>query len=169
MKVINNNEFDLLFLVGQDNLKINKNNEFIIYLGSHGDRGAEIADVVLPGAAYTEQDGHFTNLEGKIQKAYKASYPPGDSKEDWLVFNELSLLLKRKKLFKDKEELLDNMMNFLKLNKRNDFKKFNKTEFIDEKFLPYGEDGFRQIDSSSPFIPQSFLRQENWEGWPTMG
>jgi len=133
MKVINNNEFDLLFLVGQDNLKINKNNEFIIYLGSHGDRGAEIADVVLPGAAYTEQDGHFTNLEGKIQKAYKASYPPGDSKEDWLVFNELSLLLKRKKLFNNKDELLDNMMNFLKLNKKNNFKKFNDAEFIDEK------------------------------------
>jgi len=133
LKIINNNEFDLLFLVGQDNLKINKKNEFIIYLGSHGDRGAEIADVVLPGAAYTEQDGHFTNLEGKIQKAYKASYPPGDSKEDWSVFNELSLLLKRKKLFKNKEDLLDNMMNYLKLNKKNDFKKFNETEFIDEK------------------------------------
>jgi len=133
MKIINNNEFDLLFLVGQDNLKINKKNEFIIYIGSHGDRGAEIADVVLPGAAYTEQDGHFTNLEGKIQKAYKASYPPGDSKEDWSVFNELSLLLKRKKLFKNKEDLLDNMMNYLKVNKKNDFKKFNETEFIDEK------------------------------------
>ena len=103
LKIINNNEFDLLFLVGQDNLKINKKNEFIIYLGSHGDRGAEIADVVLPGAAYTEQDGHFTNLEGKIQKAYKASYPPGDSKEDWSVFNELSLLLKRKNFLRIKK------------------------------------------------------------------
>jgi len=133
MKIINNNEFDLLFLVGQDNLKINKKNEFIIYLGSHGDRGAEIADVVLPGATYTEQDGHFTNLEGKMQKAYKASYPPGDSKEDWLVFNELSLLLKRKKLFKDKEELLDSMMNYLKVNKKNDFNKFNEIKFVDEE------------------------------------
>ena len=133
MNIINNKEFDLLFLVGQDNLKINKKNEFIIYIGSHGDRGAEIADVVLPGATYTEQDGYFTNLEGKIQKAYKASYPPGESKEDWLIFNELSLLLKRKKLFKDKDELLDSMMNFLKLNKKNDFKKFNEIEFIDEK------------------------------------
>jgi len=133
MKIINNNEFDLLFLVGQDNLKINKKNEFIIYIGSHGDRGAEIADVVLPGATYTEQDGYFTNLEGKMQKAYKASYPPGESKEDWLIFNELSSLLKRKKIFKDKEELLDSMMNFLKLNKKNDFKKFNKIEFVEEK------------------------------------
>ena len=48
-----------------------KKDEFIIYQGSHGDKGAEIADIILPGATYTEQNGHFTNLEGKIQKAYK--------------------------------------------------------------------------------------------------
>ena len=59
-----------------------KNNEFIIYIGSHGDNGADMADLILPGAAYTEQDGYFTNLEGKLQKAYKASYPPGEAKED---------------------------------------------------------------------------------------
>ena len=50
------------------------------YIGSHGDKGASIADVILPGATYTEQDGYFTNLEGKLQKAYKASYPPGEAK-----------------------------------------------------------------------------------------
>ena len=76
-------EFEILFLVGQDNLRFKKKNEFIIYIGSHGDYGAECADIILPGATYTEQDGYFTNLEGKIQKSYKASYPPGDSKEDW--------------------------------------------------------------------------------------
>ena len=64
-----NNEFEVLFLIGQDNLKFKKKNEFIIYIGSHGDSGAEIADIVLPGSTYTEQDGYFTNLEGKIQKA----------------------------------------------------------------------------------------------------
>jgi NADH-quinone oxidoreductase subunit G len=45
--------------------------KFIIYQGSHGDKGAEIADIILPGAAYTEQDGYFTNLEGKLQKHTK--------------------------------------------------------------------------------------------------
>ena len=73
-------KFDIVYLVGQDNLEFDKKDEFIIYQGSHGDKGAESADIILPGAAYTEQDGHFTNLEGKIQKAYKAAYPPGDAK-----------------------------------------------------------------------------------------
>ena len=87
LKSIKDNEFDIIFLFGQDNLKFIKKNEFIIYVGSHGDRGAELADLVLPGSAYTEQDGYFTNLEGKIQKAYKASYPPGEAKEDWSIVN----------------------------------------------------------------------------------
>ena len=71
-------------------MNFTKKNEFVIYIGSHGDKGAEYADIILPSAAYTEQDGHFTNLEGKLQKAYKASYPPGDAKEDWEILNELS-------------------------------------------------------------------------------
>ena len=76
LKDLNENKFELIFLLGQDNLRLNKKKEFVIYIGSHGDRGAELADIILPGAAYTEQSGHYTNLEGKIQKAYKASYPP---------------------------------------------------------------------------------------------
>ncbi len=73
---LHENKFEIIFLLGQDNLDLKKKDEFIIYQGSHGDKGAEIADIILPGAAYTEQSGHYTNLEGKLQKAYKASYPP---------------------------------------------------------------------------------------------
>ena len=130
---IKKNEFDVLFLFGQENLQFNKNKEFIIYVGSHGDRGAEMADIILPGSSYTEQDGYFTNLEGKIQKAYKASYPPGDAKEDWQIVNELSASLKRKFLYSNKEELINSMINYLKLHK--DRKEFDlpKHEFIEEK------------------------------------
>ncbi len=135
LDLIKNNEFEVIFLIGQDNLKINKKNEFIIYVGSHGDFGAEIADVVLPGAAFTEQDGYFTNLEGKIQKSFKASYPPGEAKEDWQIFNELSALIKRKEIFKDKSELVDSMINFLNINKKNNFNDFIETEFIDEEII----------------------------------
>ena len=117
LEKIKSNYFEILFLFGQDDLHFKKKNEFIVYIGSHGDAGAEIADVILPGATYTEQDGYFTNLEGKIQKAYKASYPPGDAKEDWQIINELSELLKRKKLYKNKDELVDSMMNYIKLKK----------------------------------------------------
>ena len=102
-------------MVGQDNLEFNKKGEFVIYQGSHGDKGAEIADIILPGSAYTEQDGFFTNLEGKIQKAYKASYPPGEAKEDWQIINELAEVMNNRKLFNDKEELESSMFNYLKL------------------------------------------------------
>ena len=62
---LKNNEFKLLYLLGSDNLDIKKNDEFIIYQGSHGDRGAEIADLILPSAAFTEQNGLYENLERK--------------------------------------------------------------------------------------------------------
>ena len=115
LKDLNENKFEIVFLFGQDNLKFNKKDEFIIYIGSHGDKGAELADIILPGAAYTEQSGHFTNLEGKIQKAYKASYPPGDAKEDWQIINDLAEFMNNRKLFNDKEELESSMFNYLKL------------------------------------------------------
>ena len=132
---IKNNNFDILFLFGQDNFNFKKKNEFIIYIGSHGDKGAEMADVILPGTAYTEQDGYYINLEGKIQKAYKASYPPGDAKEDWKIINELSELLKRKKIYKNKEELIDRMMNYLKLDQKIINKDKIITEFFSEKIV----------------------------------
>jgi NADH-quinone oxidoreductase subunit G len=117
IKELNANKFEIIYLLGQDNLKFHKKNEFIIYQGSHGDKGAEIADIILPSAAYTEQSGHYTNLEGKIQKAQKASYPPGDAKEDWQIINDLAELMNNRKLFNDKEELESSMFNYLNLKK----------------------------------------------------
>ena len=98
-------------------MNFKKKDEFIIYQGSHGDKGAEIADIILPGAAYTEQSGHFTNLEGKIQKCYKASYPPGNAKEDWQILNELAEHMNNRKLFNDKDELESSMINYINLKK----------------------------------------------------
>ena len=114
---LNENKFEIVYLLGQDNLNFKKKNEFVIYQGSHGDRGAEVADIILPGAAFTEQNGHYTNLEGKIQKAYKASYPPGEAKEDWQIINNLAEVMNNRKLFNDIEELESSMFNYLKLKK----------------------------------------------------
>ena len=131
IKKLNENEFDLVFLIGQDNLKFNKKNEFVIYVGSHGDNGAELADIILPGAAYTEQSGHYTNLEGKVQKAYKASYPPGDAKEDWQIINDLAEFMNNRKLFNDKDELESSMFNYLNLKKeRQENHSKNKVDLI---------------------------------------
>ena len=135
-KELKSNKFEIVYLVGQDNLKFDKKDEFIIYQGSHGDKGAEIADIILPGSAYTEQDGHFTNLVGKIQKAYKASYPPGDAKEDWQIINELAEVMNNRKLFNDKDELESSMFNFLKLQKEKeivDSKEQLNSNFQNEK------------------------------------
>ncbi len=136
IKDLNENKFELIYLLGNDNLNFDKKNEFVIYQGSHGDKGAEIADIILPGAAYTEQSAHFTNLEGKIQKAYKASYPPGEAKEDWLIINELAEMMNNRKLFNDKDELESSMFNFLKLKienqKTDSIKQFSENNFENE-------------------------------------
>ena len=135
IKDLNENKFEIIYLLGQDNLNFNKKDEFVIYQGSHGDKGAEIADIILPGAAYTEQSGHYTNLEGKIQKAFKASYPPGDAKEDWQIINEIAETMNNRKLFNDKEELESSMFNYLKLKKEKKsilIKNIDQNEFENE-------------------------------------
>ena len=136
---LNENKFEIVYLLGQDNLDFKKKNEFVIYQGSHGDKGAEIADIILPGAAFTEQSGHYTNLEGKIQKAYKASYPPGDAKEDWQVINDLAEVMNNRKLFNDKEELESSMFNYLKLKKEqkksNLKNEINQNDFENENLI----------------------------------
>jgi NADH-quinone oxidoreductase subunit G len=63
---------------------------FVIYQGSHGDRGAHRADIILPGAAYTEENGMFVNTEGRPQLALRASFPPGEAKENWAILRALS-------------------------------------------------------------------------------
>ena len=136
LEKLKSNKFEIVYLVGQDNLEFNKKDEFIIYQGSHGDKGAEIADIILPGSAYTEQDGYFTNLEGKLQKAYKASYPPGEAKEDWQIINELAEVMNNRRLFNNKNELESSMFNYLKLqqeNKNLDYKKTVISNFQNEK------------------------------------
>ena len=98
---LKNKQFKLLYLVGSDNLEIKKNDEFIIYQGSHGDKNASIADVILPSTAYTEQNGLFENLEGRIQECRKASYPTNKALEDWKIFNLINYSLNNSNLFTD--------------------------------------------------------------------
>ena len=116
LKDLEAHKFEIVYLLGLDSINFEKKNEFIIYQGSHGDKGAEMADIILPGAAYTEQNGYFTNLEGKLQKAYKASYPPELAKEDWAIINELAESMNHRKLFNDKDELDSSLINQINLH-----------------------------------------------------
>ena len=138
---LKNNKFELLYLLGSDNLEIKKNNEFIVYQGSHGDRGAEIADLVLPSAAFTEQNGLYENLEGRVQECKKASYPIGDALEDWKIFNLILKKLNKEDSLSNfdllRKEVLNLIKNFTRLNELPSFQesKFQKTssDFINEE------------------------------------
>jgi NADH-quinone oxidoreductase subunit G len=83
---------DVVFLVGADEIEIAPG-AFVVYLGSHGDRGAHRADVILPGAAYPEKSGLYVNTEGRVQMAARASFPPGNAREDWAILRALSDVL----------------------------------------------------------------------------
>ncbi len=80
---------DILFNLGADEIEI-KDGPFVIYQGSHGDRGAQRADVILPAATYTEKSAIYANTEGRPQMTTKASFPPGDAKDDWAILRALS-------------------------------------------------------------------------------
>jgi NADH-quinone oxidoreductase subunit G len=81
---------DVLFLLGADEIETGASKAFKIYLGSHGDRGAHTADVILPGAAWTEKSGLYVNTEGRVQMAERAVFPKGEAKEDWAILRALS-------------------------------------------------------------------------------
>ena len=85
---------DVLFNLGADEIDIAPG-AFVIYQGTHGDRGAHRADVILPGAAYTEKSGTYVNTEGRVQLALRAAFPPGDAREDWAILRALSDVLGR--------------------------------------------------------------------------
>ena len=127
---LKNHIFELLYFVGSDELNFQKNNEFIIYQGSHGDRMAQIADVVLPSPAYTEQNGFFINLEGRLQKAYKATNPIGNAKEDWKIFNLIFNKLKNKNLFTNYKDLIDDSLSKIKDSKNIDTLPVTQTKKI---------------------------------------
>jgi len=86
---------DVLFLLGADEIKA-PDGTFVVYIGTHGDRGAHRADVILPGAAYTEKSGIYVNTEGRVQMANRAAFPPGEAREDWAIMRALSEALGKK-------------------------------------------------------------------------
>jgi len=87
-------EIEVVYLLGADELDTSKlANAFVIYQGHHGDAGAHAADVILPGAAYTEKDGTYANTEGRVQRGRRATFPPGDAREDWAILRALSDVL----------------------------------------------------------------------------
>ena len=84
-------EIELVYLLAADEIDTKRlGKAFVVYQGHHGDTGAHRADVVLPGAAYTEKPGTYVNTEGRVQLGQRAGYPPGDAREDWAILRALS-------------------------------------------------------------------------------
>ena len=84
---------EVIYNLGADEVEIQPASEggpFVIYQGSHGDRGANRADIILPAAAYTEENGLFVNTEGRPQLAMRAGFAPGEAKENWAILRALS-------------------------------------------------------------------------------
>jgi NADH-quinone oxidoreductase subunit G len=95
---------DVLFLLGADEIKV-PDGTFVVYIGTHGDRGAHRADVILPGAAYTEKSAIYVNTEGRVQMTGRASFPPGEAREDWAIIRALSEALGKKLAYDSQAEL----------------------------------------------------------------
>ena len=103
-------EIKFLFLLGVDeNLYQDYKDTFIVYQGHHGDAGAQRANVILPGSAYTEKSASFINLEGRLQTTERAVFPPGDAKEDWAIIRAMSEFLGKKIKYDSLNELRDQM------------------------------------------------------------
>ena len=102
-----NGGVDILWLLGADEFETSRIAEdtFVIYQGHHGDAGARRADVVLPGAAYTEKDGTYVNTEGRVQRGSFAVYPPGDAREDWKIIRAFSETVAHRLPYDDIEAL----------------------------------------------------------------
>ncbi len=89
--MLDSGDIEVLYLLGADEFDVSDTGgAFVIYQGSHGDRGARLADIVLPGAAYTEKNGTYVNTEGRVQLGERAVFPPGDAREDWAIVRALS-------------------------------------------------------------------------------
>jgi len=102
----------LAFFLGADEVDYSLfTDSFKVYVGHHGDKGAHHADVILPGAAYSEKSGTYVNLEGRVQRGERAVFPPGDAREDWAIFRALSDVLGKRLPFDSLDALRAEMAN----------------------------------------------------------
>ena len=106
-------EIEIVYLLGADEIDMSRlGDAFVIYQGHHGDAGAHRADVILPGAAYTEKNGTYVNTEGRVQQSRRAVFPPGDAREDWTIIRALSETLGRKLPYDNLAQLRQRLFEF---------------------------------------------------------
>jgi NADH-quinone oxidoreductase subunit G len=135
-------EIEAVFLLGADEIDMAQlGKSFVVYLGHHGDAGAHRADVVLPGAAYTEKDGTYMNTEGRAQLGLRAVFPPGEAREDWAILRALSEMLGKPLAYDDLSQL---RRRLYQLNPR-----FQRLDTLEP--AGWGEFGRKGAVDSAPF------------------
>ena len=106
-QMASSSEIELLFLLDAD--EVNTKNKHTVYIGSHGDKGASGADIVLPGACYTEKNGLYMNTEGRLQETNRAVFPPGDARDNWKIIVEISKRIKKSLNYINFEDVRDGL------------------------------------------------------------
>ena len=111
LKAAQSGDIKLVWLLGADELDTSAlEKTFVVYQGHHGDKGAAVADVILPGAAYTEKDGTYVNFEGRVQRGARATFPPGEAKDDWAIIRAVSAVINKTLPFDTREACRDAMI-----------------------------------------------------------
>jgi len=171
------NGFDIesvetVYLLGADDfdLDIIPKNAFVIYQGHHGDAGAHRADVILPGAAYTEKNGTYVNTEGRVQRARKAVAPPGEAREDWKIIRALSAVAGRTLPYDDAAHLAKRIvkewphLGEADVVKKAEWKKFAKEEKVSVESFGSYYDGFHLTNAISRASPTMQKCVESFSG-----
>jgi len=130
-----NGNIEIVYLLAVDEIDMSRlGKAFVIYQGHHGDAGAHRADVILPGAAYTEKDGLYVNTEGRPQYAVQAVFPPGEAREDWKILRALSDAVGAVLEFDTAEELRHQLVET--------YSTFEVTDSLKHSaWLEFGQDG----------------------------
>jgi len=139
-----NGDIEVLYLLGADEIDTSRlGDAFVIYQGHHGDAGAARADVILPGAAYTEKNGTYVNTEGRVQHGRLAVYPPGEAREDWKILRALSEVIGKPQPFNTLEDIRKKLVEI------NDV--FGSVDVLKPAHWgEFGETG--KIDGGTPFV-----------------
>ena len=157
---------DLLWLLGADEIDTVAipRSTFVVYQGHHGDRGAARADVILPGAAYTEKDGTYVNTEGRVQRGLRAMFPPGDAREDWRILRAFSAVCGRDLPYDELDALRDRLARANPVFARRGAHRFGATDLSP----PAGDAGGITDADLLPAVPDYYLTDPISRASPTM-
>ena len=144
LKAAGRKKIEVVYLLGADEIDMRSlESTFVIYQGHHGDKGASVADVILPAAAYTEKSGTYVNTEGRVQRGLKAASPPGEAKEDWKILRALSEKIGLSLPYDTLEEIRDRLVEVNPL--------FDELDSVQR--APWQKLSYEGTISSGPFQP----------------